>query len=102
MNLSEFRLFRAVDIQEPGEPWSHFEPGRRNVTSIEQAAGVVLIHREGARDLMFALSAGYAFVDNVVPSGAQSIPGAEPGSPLARAIREDDERKAVTAKAGKR
>ena len=63
MILSEFRLFRPMDIIEPGLPWSDFKTGERGVTSIEQANGVVLIHREGARALVYALSSGYGFYE---------------------------------------
>jgi hypothetical protein len=62
VTLAEFRLFRGLDIIEPGEPWYGFLVGERGVTSIEQANGVVLIHREKARDLVFALSAGYGIL----------------------------------------
>ncbi len=62
MNLSEFRLFRAVDVLEGGTAPSRFVPGEDGVTSIEQANGVVLIRR-ATRDLLFSLSLGYAFID---------------------------------------
>lgn len=62
MNLSEFRLFRAIDILEGGIAPSRFVPGEDGVTSVEQANGVVLVRRE-KRDLLFALSLGYGFVE---------------------------------------
>jgi hypothetical protein len=68
MTLSEFRLFRPIDIQEPGLPWSNFVPGEREVVLVEQANGVVLVHREGARDLVFALSSGYGFAMRAEPA----------------------------------
>jgi len=72
VTLSEFRLFRPIDIQEPGLPWSNFVPGERGVVQVEQANGVVLVHREGARDLVFALASGYGFAaDMTQPRGAK-------------------------------
>lgn len=67
MILSEFRLFRAVDTLDPGPPHSDYRPGEHGVTSIEQANGVVLIRREGARNLVFALSSGYGLHEEPDP-----------------------------------